>query len=403
MRNKPITVLFVTIFIDLMGFGIVIPVLPIYANELGASGTMIGLITASFAIMQFLFAPFWGGLSDRFGRRPILLASIGLMGMSYLLLAQGESLWLLLLSRMLAGVGAANISTANAFISDVTPAKDRSKNFGLVGAAFGLGFIFGPPLGGFLKDHFGMASVGYVSAAMAGGNLLMAYFMLPESLHVEERTGKKRLFPNPFGEIIRVLPRKQLSRLILSNFLFLSAFSMMQITASLLWKGQFELSEAEIGYTFAFVGVTMAIVQGGLIGPFTRWFGEKRLYVVGSILMAMGLAILPLVPPDYFVPLELVGLLLISFGNAFFTPSIFSLISQRAGRQEQGKILGLMQSVGSLSRVVGPFIGGTLYGAFYYLPFLVAAGAMVGVCLFSLYIVRRLEPLGDAPPAEKAG
>jgi multidrug resistance protein len=403
MRNKPITVLFVTIFIDLMGFGIVIPVLPIYANELGASGTMIGLITASFAIMQFLFAPFWGGLSDRFGRRPILLASIGLMGMSYLLLAQAESLWLLLLSRMLAGVGAANISTANAFISDVTPAKDRSKNFGLVGAAFGLGFIFGPPLGGFLKDHFGMASVGYVSAAMAGGNLLMAYFMLPESLHEEERTGKKRLFPNPFGEIIRVLPRKQLSRLILSNFLFLSAFSMMQITASLLWKGQFELSEAEIGYTFAFVGVTMAIVQGGLIGPFTRWFGEKRLYVVGSILMAMGLAILPLVPPDYFVPLELVGLLLISFGNAFFTPSIFSLISQRAGRQEQGKILGLMQSVGSLSRVVGPFIGGTLYGAFYYLPFLVAAGAMVGVCLFSLYIVRRLEPLGDAPPAEKAG
>ncbi len=397
MRNKPITVLFVTIFIDLMGFGIVIPVLPIYANELGASGTMIGLITASFAIMQFLFAPFWGGLSDRYGRRPILLASIGLMGLSYLLLAQAESLWLLLLSRMLAGVGAANISTANAFISDVTPAKDRSKNFGLVGAAFGLGFIFGPPLGGFLKDHFGMASVGYVSAAMAGGNLLMAYFMLPESLQTEERSGKKSLFPNPFGEIIRVLPRKELSRLILSNFLFLSAFSMMQITASLLWKGQFELNEAEIGYTFAFVGVTMAIVQGGLIGPFTRWFGEKRLYVVGSLLMALGLAILPLVPPDYFVPLELVGLLLISFGNAFFTPSIFSLISQRAGRQEQGKILGLMQSVGSLSRVVGPFIGGTLYGAFYYLPFLVAAGAMVGVCLFSLYIVRRLAPIGDGP------
>lgn len=386
MRNKPLLVLFVTIFLDLLGFGIVIPILPIYADELGASGTMIGLITASFAIMQFIFAPFWGGLSDRFGRRPILLASIALMGFSYLLLSQAESIWLLLLSRMLAGVGAANISTANAFISDITTPENRSKNFGMIGAAFGLGFIFGPPLGGFLKDNFGMEWVGYVAAALALGNLIMAYFMLPESLKEKSRRGP--LLPNPFREIIRVIPRQELSKLILSNFLFLSAFSMMQITASLLWKDRYDLNESEIGYVFAFVGITMAIIQGTLIGPFNRWLGEKTLYVSGSVLMALGLASLPIIPLEWFIPLELLGLLLISFGNAFFTPTVFSLISRRAGADEQGKILGLMQSVGSLSRVVGPFIGGSLYGISYLLPFLTAGLVMVGVAFFSYWIIR---------------
>lgn len=387
MRNKPLLVLFVTIFLDLLGFGIVIPILPIYADELGASGTMIGLITASFAIMQFIFAPFWGGLSDRFGRRPILLASIALMGFSYLLLSQAESIWMLLASRMLAGIGAANISTANAFISDITTPENRSKNFGMIGAAFGLGFIFGPPLGGFLKDNFGMEWVGYVAAALALGNLIMAYFMLPESLKEKSRRGP--LLPNPFREIIRVIPRKELSKLILSNFLFLSAFSMMQITASLLWKDRYGLNEAEIGYVFAFVGITMAIIQGTLIGPFNRWLGEKTLYVSGSVLMALGLASLPIIPLEWFIPLELLGLLLISFGNAFFTPTVFSLISRRAGADEQGKILGLMQSVGSLSRVVGPFIGGSLYGLSYLLPFLTAGILMLGVAFFSYWIIRK--------------
>lgn len=387
MRNKPLLVLFVTIFLDLLGFGIVIPILPIYADELGASGTMIGLITASFAIMQFIFAPFWGGLSDRFGRRPILLASIALMGFSYLLLSQAESIWMLLASRMLAGIGAANISTANAFISDITTPENRSKNFGMIGAAFGLGFIFGPPLGGFLKDNFGMEWVGYVAAALALGNLIMAYFMLPESLKEKSRRGP--LLPNPFREIIRVIPRKELSKLILSNFLFLSAFSMMQITASLLWKDRYGLNESEIGYVFAFVGITMAIIQGTLIGPFNRWLGEKTLYVSGSVLMALGLASLPIIPLEWFIPLELLGLLLISFGNAFFTPTVFSLISRRAGADEQGKILGLMQSVGSLSRVVGPFIGGSLYGLSYLLPFLTAGILMLGVAFFSYWIIRK--------------
>ncbi len=387
MRNKPLLVLFVTIFLDLVGFGIVIPILPLYADELGASGFMIGLITASFAFMQFFFAPFWGNLSDRIGRRPVLLISIAVIGVSYLIFAQANTLFILLLSRMLAGIGAANISTANAFISDITPPEKRSKNFGLVGAAFGLGFIFGPPLGGLLKDHFGIEAVGYVSAGLAAINFLMAYLLLPESL--QEKNRENSLIPNPFAEFKHMLPRKAIMSFLVSNFIFLSAFSMMHITASLLWQEKYNLSESEIGYVFAFIGIAVAVVQGTLIGSFNKWFGEKKLFISGSFLMAVGLIAMPFVPVELFIPLELVALLIIAVGNGFFTPTVSSLISQQAGKKEQGKVLGLLQSVGSLSRVVGPILGGALYGIHLALPYIVASGMMLGVVLLAYLIVQK--------------
>ncbi len=395
MRNKPLLVLFVTIFIDLLGFGIIIPILPIYADELGAPSWLIGLIAASFSFMQFLFAPFWGGLSDRIGRRPVLLYSILLVALSYLIFANAFTLALLFVSRMLAGVGSANVSTANAFISDISNPDNRAKNFGIVGAAFGLGFIFGPPLGGFLKTHYGIEWVGYVAALLAGLNLIMAFFLLPESLSEKNKNGP--LFPNPFKEILSIFPRTNIRSFMLIQFIFVAAFSMMQITASLMWEEHYDLTEAEIGYVFAFVGVSVALIQGTLIGRLTRVFGEQKLFIAGHFFMFAGLLSMPFVPVNWFVPVELLSLLAIAFGSAFFTPTLSSLLAETAGKHEQGKIMGLLQSVGSLSRVVGPFLGGALYGYYYYVPYITAALLMLLTATIAVYIVRNKLQTKRAP------
>lgn len=387
LRQRPLSVLFFTIFLDLLGFGIVIPILPIYADELGASGWMIGLITGIFAFMQFLFAPFWGNLSDRIGRRPVLLTSIAIMSGSYLLFAGAVSIPLLLFSRILGGIGAANISAANAFISDMSTDANRAKNFGIVGAAFGLGFIFGPPLGGWLKDQYGIEWVGYTAAILGAANFLMAMVFLPESLR--EKDPQSPLFPNPFRELRNILPRVELRGFLLSNFIFLAAFSMMHVTSSLLWQDRFGLNEKEIGYVFAFIGISVATVQGTLIGSFNRWIGERRLYLLGSLLMGVGLLAMPYVPVALFVPLELAALLIIAVGNGFFTPTVSSLVAQRAASHERGKLMGLLQSVGSLSRVIGPLIGGTLYDLGPAKPYLMAAAMMFFTAGLAWQIVKR--------------
>ncbi|MGB0177472.1 MAG: MFS transporter [Owenweeksia sp.] len=398
MRNKPLLVLFITIFIDLLGFGIIIPILPIYANELGAPGWVIGLIAASFSFMQFLFAPFWGRLSDRIGRRPVLLYSILLVAISYLVFAHAGTIALLFAARMLAGIGAANISTANAFVSDISNPDNRARNFGIIGAAFGLGFIFGPPLGGLLKTSYGIEWVGYVAAILAGLNLLMAFFMLPESNQHKTREGS--FFPNPFKEMAKAFPRRDIRSFLLIQFVFMTAFSMLQITASLMWEEHFGLTEAEIGYSFAFVGVSIAVIQGTLIGRLTKHFGEHQLFIAGHFFMFVGLLSLPFVPDHYFIPLEMVALLCIAIGMAFFTPTLSSLLAQAAGENEQGKVMGLLQSTGSLSRVIGPFTGGALYGYYFFLPYLTAALMMLLTASIAIYIVHYKQPLKKAPPEE---
>ena len=375
MRKFPLLVLFITVFLDLIGFGLVIPVLPIYADELGAAAITIGLIEASFSGAQFMFAPFWGALSDRIGRRPVLLISIVIMMLSYLVLAHASTLLLLFIARATAGIGAANISTANAYVSDISPPEKRARNFGIIGAALGLGFIFGPPIGGIIKDSYGMAGVGYFAAGLSLLNLLVAWLFLPESSFL--RSSERALFTTPLREFKTVMTRKAIRSLLVIQLVFMAAFSMLQMTASLLWKDKFSLSEAHIGYTFGFVGIVMVIVQGLLLGRFTRWFGEKRLFIAGNFLMAIGLLSMPYVPPELFVPLELIGLVFIAFGSAFFSPTLSSLLTKKSDEDEQGKILGLMQSMGSLARVIGPVTGGFFYGLSLYLPFSVAAGIML--------------------------
>jgi MFS transporter, DHA1 family, tetracycline resistance protein len=380
MKPRPLLVIFITIFIDLLGFGIIIPILPIHASELGAPGWVIGLVAASFSAMQFLFGPFWGGLSDRLGRRPILMGSMLLMGFSYILFAFSSfSLVILFLSRLLAGISAANISAAQAFISDITPPEKRAKNFGIIGAAFGLGFIFGPPIGGFLKADYGIDAVGYAAAGFSFFNLILAYFLLPETL--VERSEKTSLFINPLEKLGSALKRVAIGDLMIISFIFMVAFSMMQVTAALFWVAEFGLTEKGVGYMFLYIGLLAAIIQGGFIGKLNIWFGERNLLISGTLLMMTGLTLMPFAPKEHFLLWELPSLAVVSLGNAFLTPTINSLLSRLSGAREQGAILGASQSFNSLARVVGPILGGWLYGMDFRIPYL-ASGLLVLLCTF---------------------
>ncbi|MCU0419489.1 MAG: MFS transporter [Cyclobacteriaceae bacterium] len=388
MRKSPLFVLFITIFIDLLGFGIVIPILPIFSKELGAADYQVGLIAAIFPVMNFLFAPFWGTLSDRHGRRPIILISVCITCIAYMVFGLSTSLVVLFLSRLLSGIGSANFSVAQAYIADVTPPQERAKAMGLMGAAFGLGFIFGPVLGGYLKSispagHVDL--VGYVSAAFCVLNLVLAYFLLPESLKE-----LKKEAPFNFRVITGIrheLRKDSIRELMIIQFIFILAFMLMQLSCSLLWDEVHGLSEKHIGYTFAFIGLTTAIIQGTLVGGMVRWLGERKLLVYGAWLMVVGLLILPFVDRAWFVPVELLGLAIVALANGCLTPSISSLLSKYAQPNEVGQTLGISQSFGSLARAVGMGLSGLLYGVDFHLPFVVGAGLMV----LTLWFIRHLQ------------
>jgi len=381
VKKSPIFVLFVTIFLDLLGFGIIIPILPIFIKELGAQDFQVGLIAAIYPVMNFMFSPFWGTLSDRFGRRPIILWSVVITAIAYLVFANAQVLIVVFLSRMLSGIGSANISVAQAYIADVTSPGERAKSMGLIGAAFGLGFIFGPSLGGYLKSISSPGSVdmvGYVTAGLCVINFILAYFMLPESL--KEKQKEVRFNFRVVTGIVRELRKPSIRELLMINFIFTVAFMLMQISCSLMWKEVSNLSDEYIGYVFTFIGIATAIVQGGLVGRLVKQFGETKLLVIGSLLMMIGMVMLPLVAIDYFIPLELFALALIALANGCLTPNISSLLSKVAAPSEVGQTLGVNQSFGSLARAFGMGLSGVLYSLNYFTPFL-AGAALMGICL----------------------
>lgn len=378
-RKSPLFVLFITIFIDLLGFGILIPILPIYVKDLGYEADMAGLVIAIYSVMNFVFGPLWGVLSDRFGRRPVMLISIAITAVSYVFLAQATTLLLLFLARFLAGIGSANISTAQAYITDVTTPANRAKALGLIGAAFGIGFVIGPPVGGLLKHHLGMEWVGWVPAILCTINLIMAFFLLPESL--ENRQRDKRFQLNFLAGIFRDLKKPQVRDLFWLNFLYINAFSMITVVVALFWKEYHHMREDKISYTFACMGLVSAIVQGGLIGKLSARWGEQRLLHYGIVSMIAGSVLIPLAPQGMFFPFQPIAIGLLALGTSLLTPSITSLVSQAALPQERGQLLGSMQSCGSLARAVGPALGGMLYKFNFYLPYLGAA-AFLAFCWF---------------------
>jgi MFS family permease len=386
MRKSPLFVLFITIFLDMLGFGIVIPILPIFTKELGAQDYQIGLIAMIYPIMNFFFAPLWGTLSDRHGRRPIILVSVFITGLAYLVFAQVNALHILFLSRLLSGIGSANISVAQAYITDVTTPQERTKTLGFLGAAFGIGFIIGPTLGGFLKSISSPGQVdwlGYVTASMSFVNFALAYFFLPESMK-QKRADAPFNFKVVTG-IITELKKPTIRELLLINFIFIAAFMLMQMASSLMWKEVDGLDDKQIGYVFAFVGLATAIVQGALVGRMVKWFGERKMLTYGIFFMIGGMIMLPLVGEHYFIPLELVGLALIALANGCLTPSITSLISKYSDPRDVGQVLGVNQSFGSVARAAGMGVSGFLYGINFHVPFFVGA-LLMGICFWLAHL-----------------
>jgi DHA1 family tetracycline resistance protein-like MFS transporter len=362
MKRSPLVVIFTTVFIDLLGFGIVIPVLPFYAEgtQFNATPRMVGLLFASYSVMQLLFSPVLGRLSDKYGRRPVLLISIIGTGIGFLILGFATTLWMLFVGRILDGISGGNISTAQAYIADITTKEDRAKGMGLLGAAFGLGFIFGPAIGGILS-RWGIAVPFLFAAGLCFANAILLYFTLPETVTPDHPARVSAARGRGFTQLIDSLKQPRLGFILTIYFLFIVAFSIMTTSFSLYTMFRFGYDAHHNGYLFAYVGLIAVIIQGILIGRLVRRFGELWLVIVGALFFALSLFAVPFVGPNSGgLAALLIGGGIFSLGNSLSTPALNSLASKSVGPAEQGGVLGVTQSVASLARAVGPSIAALL-------------------------------------------
>ncbi len=371
MKRSPLLVIFITVFIDLVGFGIVIPVLPFYAEgtKFGATPREVGLLFASYSIMQLIFAPVLGRLSDKYGRRPVLLVSILGTSLGFLILGFATTLWMLFAGRIIDGISGGNISTAQAYIADVTTKENRTKGMGLIGAAFGLGFVFGPAIGGILS-RWGISVPFLFAGGLAFVNAILLYFTLPETVTADHPARVSAARGRGWRQLIVSLRHPRLSVVLTIYFLSIVAFSIMTASFSLFLMFRMGYDAFHNGWVFAFVGIISATIQGALIGKMVKRFGEPALVIMGALLFSASLFMTPFVGPAVGV----IGILSIgamsAIGNALMAPSLTSLASKTASAREQGAMLGVMQSIASLARAVGPSIAALLiYSAIAYLGF----------------------------------
>lgn len=400
MKNKStLAIIFLTIFIDLLGFGIFIPLLPSFSiNELHISEFMIGFIAGVFSLMQFLFTPVWGSLSDRYGRKPVLVMSLIGSVISYLMLAlvfSGVilSVTLLVISRAFAGIFAANISAAQAVISDITAPEERTKGIALISAAFGLGFVFGPAIGGVLSENFGYGFPIYVSAGLSLTATLLCIFVFKETLSKEiqlsNRNNKRSRNPLNINQIMSVLKNEKIGKYIIIFFVTVFAFSNIFGTLQLFTerKDGLNLSQAQVGYIFSFMGISGAFVQLYLLRIIKRKIGEEKTLILGCLLATFGLGLIGFSTGISFL---LALLMLLSLGNGMGSTVSISLLSQNTGPEEQGTILGINQSLGSLARFLGPTWGGFVYQYLgYQSPFITGGIFMLLITIYSFKVLKK--------------
>jgi MFS transporter, DHA1 family, tetracycline resistance protein len=359
--TTPLIIIYVTVFIDLVGFGMVIPILPFYANTspFNATPFQIGMLFAIYSWMQFFFSPVLGRLSDKYGRRPILFISILGSAIGYFVIGFAETLTLVFIGRIIGGVTGANISTAQAYIADVTSKENRAKGMGLFGAMFGLGFILGPAIAGILSKY-GVHVPFYFAAGLSLLNAVALYFVLPESIKPNSRHEFEDR-PNRLVELFNSLKERTFGSLNLLYFLLITSFSIMTYAFVLFTSFRFGYDAEQNGYLFAYVGVIAIIGQGLLFNRMVIKFGEARMIVTGCLLMIASFFAMPYLGPQYG---GLAGLLAVcttmSIGNALASPALTSLVSKISGDHEQGSALGILQSGASLARAIGPMIGGVL-------------------------------------------
>ena len=401
MRKPSILVIFLTVFIDLIGFGIVVPMIPPLSEHFGARGIVIGVIFASFSAMQFVFSPIWGRLSDRYGRRPILLFSTAGAAISYVLFARAAgldnhhaALWLMVVSRVFAGICGGNITVAQAYIADITPPADRSKKMGLIGMAFGLGFILGPFIGGMSLAHLGNSGPGWAAAALCAANFLLAFFILTESHRPDSAQAPPRPHLDQWAHTLR---QPKVGLLVLVFFLATFCFSCFESTLPLVVGANFHLdfkrdatTASTVAYLYVYCGFIGALVQGGAIGRLVKVMGEPKLIALSLGLTAASFVLIPYLKGASHLSWKvliqheglpwvwlLLVLALLSIGTGLTRPPLFGMLSNLTPAHEQGATIGVAQGAGSLARILGPLFATGLLAYSPPLPYLSCAAVLL--------------------------
>jgi len=416
MKNKRLFNIFIIVFIDLLGFGLILPLLPFYADEFGATPFLVGLLTAIYAAAQLVGAPLLGRLSDRFGRKPILLISIFGTFLGFLLFGfavpVGQKLAVLLgvpinimilavlfFSRALDGFTGGNISVAQAYITDVTTEENRAKGLGLVGAAFGLGFVFGPAMGGFLSS-FGFAVPAFAAAGLSAINLVMVTIWLPESLSREDRDASalvKRPKVN-LNALFQALRRPKVGPILSVTFLYGLAFAIFSTMFSLFSQYKLDLDARQTGYVLAYVGILIALVQGVGVGPISKRFPDRWIILTTTIIMAISLLIWAFTGS---IVLLLIILIPLAGTSGVLNTVLRSSLTKVVDMEEVGGILGISASFESLTRVIAPSLGGILLGSLgTWAPGVAGAVIMFGVII--LVWVTIFHQSGDRQGAQEA-
>ncbi len=390
MKRSTLPIVFLIVFVDLLGFGIIIPVLPFYAKHFGHGPTSYGLLLGGYSLMQFLFNPLWGRLSDRIGRRPVVLISVAGSIVGFTLFGMAGSFAMLAFARLLAGIMNSNVAAAQSMVADVTPEGGRAKALGLVGAAFGMGFVLGPAIGG-VMSRFGYSAPAYLAAGLAAMNFVLALRLLPETNPAHRRTSGPAL---TFARWKDTVARPDVGNLVLIFFVSTFAYSIITTALPYILLENFHVSlekaGEKTGYLFFFVGVVITITQGGLIRPLLKVLPEGWLVVSGCFLMFVALVMLPY---SLTLALLLVALALLALGNGLSQPSLNSLLSRRTSSADQGLVLGSAQSMNSLGRFLGPIWGGFMYDQWGAHATFLSGGAFMCVAfLISLSALRSVAP-----------
>lgn len=392
--TAPLVVIFSIVFIDLIGFGMIIPILPYYAlhEPFLATPFEIGLVTSIYSWMQFFFSPLLGSLSDRYGRRPILIISLLGSAVGYVIIGLAATLTFVFVGRIVSGITGANISAAQAYIADVTTRENRAKGMALFGAAFGLGFVLGPAIAGLLSK-FSIQLPFYFAAGLSLTSAAAAYFLLPESLMLNSKAVTDES-GRGIAAVISLFRQRSFAFINAVYFLLVTSFTIMTYAFVLYTSFRFRYDAEQNGYLFFFVGIIAVLGQGILFGPLVKAFGETRLTAAGCLLMAAGLFLIPMVGPAAGGLTALLGTcVLLSFGNALASPSLTGLASKVSHEDKQGRSLGVMQSGASLARAIGPVIGGVLLNNAVdqmdentiYRTFWAASGIMALALLIAVY------------------
>ena len=380
-------VIFFTVLIDLIGFGIVLPILPGYAQRFGAGGLGYGAIIGVFSFMQFVATALLGKLSDRVGRRPVLLTTMLCNAVGYTFFAFAGSYWVLFLSRVISGFAGGNISAAQAYIADITSPAERSRGMGMVGAAFGIGFSLGPAIGGFASHYLGPSAPGLIAVGLSLSNFVSAYFILPESLRHEHRV-TRRLFD--LGHIGEAVARPRLRPLMAVWALVPFAFAGYTVVLPLHTAKALGWGDRELAILFTIIGVTAASVQGYFFGKIVRRTGERTLVIAGTFGMALTIAIVPYVPSS---ALLYACTFLLAVSNSVFAPAATGLVSVYADPTEQGTVLGAAQAIGALGRTAGPPVVGSVFDVVSSVTSFLLAGAVMVVAGLA---ANRLPPVSHA-------